>query len=69
MKQKDAKEEAKSAAVKAAAVIAALIVIANFVMFALGRASVRTFWLIVIGGAVIAYFVIPHYSKKQINNV
>lgn len=57
-------EQIKQYAVKAVAVITAVVVIVNVVLMALGRASVRTFWFIIIVAAFLAYFILPGLRKK-----
>lgn len=58
------KQETKSTAVKIAAVLVAAVIVINLILFSLGKASIRTFWFIVIAGAIVAYFILPHYRKR-----
>ncbi len=51
-------------AVQVYAAIVAIVLIINILMFAFGKISIRTFWLIIIAAAVIAYFVLPKLRKK-----
>ena len=41
----------------------AVILIANIILAALGRISIRLFWVIIIIGAILAYYAVPYLKK------
>ena len=41
----------------------AIILIANIILTALGRISIRLFWMIIIVGAILAYYAVPYLKK------
>ena len=50
---------------KIASIIMIILVVANIVLFAFGKNPVWLFWLIIVIGAVSAYWVIPKIRKNQ----
>ena len=53
---------------KLIAIFLLVIVIANLIFFAAGRISPYLFWFVIIGSALIAYYVIPNIKKQQVLN-
>jgi len=52
--------------VKITAGILVVILIANIVLVAVGRITLRTFWFIIIIGAIIAYYGLPYFRRRNI---
>jgi Flp pilus assembly protein TadB len=51
---------------KLIAVLLLMLVVVNLVLFALGKLSVLTFWFVIIGSALIAFYIIPNLKEKQL---
>ena len=51
---------------KLIAIVLMVIVIANLIFFALGKISAYLFWFIIIGTALIAFYIIPNIKTRNI---
>jgi len=52
--------------IKIIAIITAALAITNIIAFALGWISVLLFWVIIIGTALVAFYIIPNMKKTKI---
>lgn len=50
--------------IKITAGILIVILVANIILVSIGRITLRTFWFIIIVGAIIAYYGIPYFRKR-----
>ena len=58
------KEEPKQVGLMILSCVVVVILIANIILAALGRISIRLFWMVIIVGAILAYYGIPYLRKK-----